>query len=187
MDKKPLLNLLATYARTCTEECGTVKRVCDFIRSQPACFDRATAAGHLTGSAWVVDRTGTRVLLTLHSKVGKWVQLGGHVGADRDMLAAALREAREESGIDGLDPVSRDIFDIDIHDIPPWHNEPEHLHYDIRFALRAPAGCTCTAGEESHALAWVPVDGIQRYTREESMLRMAQKWRQYRKRAIPDR
>ena len=59
--------------------------------------------GHITASALVLDHTGTETLLTLHPRLGRWVQLGGHCeDGDADIAAAALREAGEESGIDGL-------------------------------------------------------------------------------------
>ena len=65
--------------------------------------ERACVPGHVTASAVVFDADGSHVLLTLHPRVGKWVQLGGHCEpADESIAAAALREATEESGLDGL-------------------------------------------------------------------------------------
>lgn len=86
-----------------------------------------------------------------------------------------MREAREESGIDDLTPASLDIFDLDVHPIPARENEPEHLHYDVRFALRAGHDRFRVSGE-SHALAWIPIDRLADRTSEPSMLRMAAKW-----------
>ena len=88
----------------------------------------------------------------------------------------ALAEAREESGIDALVPVSNAIFDIDIHAIPARKNEPEHYHYDVRFALRTENSETFTVSDESHALAWVDINRLGELTQEASMLRMADKW-----------
>ena len=101
-----------------------------------ACFDD----GHITGSAWVVDPAGSRLLLTHHRKLGKWLQLGGHSDGEPDTLAVALREAREESGL-RVRPISNAVLDIDIHTIPALKGEPAHLHYDVRFALRRPRVC----------------------------------------------
>ena len=71
-----------------------------FVLRQPRCFERdCWDDGHVTGSALVVDRTATRVLLTHHAKVGRWLQLGGHADGDPDPLAVACREATEESGL----------------------------------------------------------------------------------------
>jgi hypothetical protein len=54
---------------------------------------------------------------------------------DLDLLAVALREAREESGLSGIEPVTREIYDVDIHEIPPFKDVPSHYHFDVRFLL----------------------------------------------------
>ena len=64
-------------------EAAVVARFLDFLASQPDAFARSLAVGHVTGSAWLVDRAGARVLLTHHKKLGIWVQLGGHADGDR--------------------------------------------------------------------------------------------------------
>lgn len=131
--------------------------------------------GHVTGSAWVVHPSEDKVLLTHHHKLGIWVQLGGHCDGEADTLGVALREAREESGIEALTPVTEEIFDLDIHPIPARKNAPAHFHYDVRYALRAEEAAF-RASPESYALAWVPLRDLARYTAERSMWRMRQKW-----------
>ena len=138
--------------------------------------DRTTAPGHLTGSALVVDSDGERVLLMLHAKLRRWLQPGGHADGDADVLAVALREGREESGIAELEALSPEIFDVDVHEIPARKGEPAHLHYDVRFALVAPAGAQLVVSEESHDLAWVPRAEVAHYNTDDSVLRMAAKW-----------
>ena len=90
------------------------------------------------------------------------------------ILAVALREAREESGLDvrALDDA---IFDIDVHRIPARGREPAHLHFDVRFLVQAEHD-RFRVSEESHALAWVPAVGVDSLTDQESVLRMARKW-----------
>lgn len=146
-----------------------------FIEREPGCFERATREGHITGSAWVVDEDGSSILLTHHRKLNRWLQLGGHADGHVDVWDVALREAQEESGIGDCILLSREIFDIDIHVIPARGDDPEHLHYDVRYLIRA-AHRDYTVSYESHDLAWVAVHEIEHYTTEESMLRMARKW-----------
>lgn len=153
-----------------------VDRVKAFIAAHPDHLQRSQPAGHLTGSAWLADPTGRQVLLTHHRKLGIWVQLGGHADGDPDLLAVALREAHEESGIRVIDAVSPAIFDLDIHPIPARGSEPAHHHYDVRFALRA-GERRFVVGDESHDLAWVTIDRLAEKTTEPSLLRMAAKWR----------
>jgi 8-oxo-dGTP pyrophosphatase MutT (NUDIX family) len=178
--RQPLIDALLAYRDRHPQENDVVDRFLAFVRDQPGCFERSLAAGHITGSAWVVDRSGENVLLTHHRKLDRWLQLGGHADGDPDPLAVAFMEAREESGLDEFEAVSTDIFDLDIHPIPARRDEPEHLHFDIRYVLRATGDTGYTVSEESHDLAWIPLDDISRYTTEPSMLRMLGKWKERR-------
>lgn len=175
MHRRPLLAALERYAERHGNEKAMIDRFRDFVRANERCFERSLTHGHVTGSAWVVDGSSARVLLTHHRKLDIWVQLGGHADGDPDVLRVALREAEEESGITGLRPASEEIFDIDIHRIPARGDEPDHLHYDVRFVIVS-AVDRFSVSEESHELAWVDVAWLHELTREESMLRMARKW-----------
>ena len=107
------------------------------VESEPACFARdAFAPGHLTASAFIVDRGG-RLLLHRHRRLDRWLQMGGHFDDDRDPAIAARREGREESGLDDLEPVLAGgaILDVDVHAIPSGRREPAHLHHDVRYLL----------------------------------------------------
>jgi 8-oxo-dGTP pyrophosphatase MutT (NUDIX family) len=179
MHREPLLKLLARYRAhgpITPEERAPLERLEAFVRREPACFARSTVEGHITGSAWILDHARAACLLTHHRKLGLWLQPGGHADGDPDVLAVALREGREESGIAGLAPLSPEIFDVDVHEIPARKGEPAHLHYDVRFALVAPEGARFVVSEESHALAWVPRAEVSTYNTDASVLRMAAKW-----------
>jgi 8-oxo-dGTP pyrophosphatase MutT (NUDIX family) len=150
----------------------------DAIRFVAAHLDhllRSCVPGHLTGSAWIVSPDRTRTLLTHHHKLDKWLQLGGHADGDGDLLAVALREAREESGLTRLRVVSTGIFDFDRHLIPARKSDPEHYHYDLRFMIEADPDEPLTISSESKDLAWVPVAEVTTLNPEESMARMVRK------------
>jgi 8-oxo-dGTP pyrophosphatase MutT (NUDIX family) len=174
--RRSLLALLERYRPLDAADRVQAHRLADFIRREPACFDRTCPEGHVTGSAWLVDPSGCRVLLTHHRKLGLWLQLGGHADGNPDVLAVAIREAAEESGLSPIEPVVEGIFDVDIHPIPARPGEPAHLHYDVRFAFRA-GRTDFRVGPESHDLAWVDIDRLAERTQEPSMLRMAEKWK----------
>lgn len=176
MSRRPLLSALADYARRHPEERPLVDRFEAFVEGYRACFERSLPIGHVTGSAWLVDRRGERVLLTHHRKLGRWLQLGGHADGDYDTLRVALREAHEESGLDGIAALDPRIFDLDIHPIPARPGEPAHEHYDVRYALRANGDQTPIVSDESHDLAWIRIDELRSFTNEPSMARMAAKW-----------
>ncbi len=152
-----------------------VDRFLEFVEREPACFDRSTTEGHVTGSAWLVSPDDSTVLLTHHAKLNAWMQLGGHADGEHDVLKVAMTEAREESGITDIVPVSAEIFDVDIHRIPARKNDGEHFHFDVRYVLRA-MHTDHIVSHESHDLAWVDPLKITDFTSERSMLRMAEKW-----------
>jgi 8-oxo-dGTP pyrophosphatase MutT (NUDIX family) len=114
---------------------------------------RSCPPGHLTGSALVVDASGTRSLLMLHRKLGRWFQPGGHADGDTNLAAVALREASEETGIVGL-RVAIPAIDLDVHLVSPPGEDP-HLHLDLRFLVVAAEGAREEGNEESLALRWV--------------------------------
>jgi len=148
------------------------------LLDHPDAFLRTHLPGHITGSAWIVDPSKEFVLLTHHAKLNKWLQPGGHADGDENVLNVAKREATEETGLTDLLLLKHEIFDIDIHTIPIRKNFPEHLHYDIRFIFQAQPNDHLLLTPESHALAWVRVNDLEKLTQNNlSMLRMADKTR----------
>ncbi|POM24787.1 NUDIX domain protein [Actinomadura rubteroloni] len=130
----------------------------EHLASHPDGTRRACAPGHITASTALLDASGTRVLLTLHGKLKRWLQLGGHCeDGDATLAAAALREATEESGIAGLRldpvPVSLDRHRVPCHPGGSWH-------LDVEFRATAPPGAVPVISDESDDLRWFPVDAL---------------------------
>lgn len=179
--RAPLCKALQKYAESHPEQKITADRMIDFVRSTPHCFERSHAAGHMTGSAWLLNPAGDKALLTLHHNLQRWMQTGGHADGDPDILRVALKEAEEESGITGIVPISGEIFDVDIHLIParPAKGEPAHFHYDVRYLLRAPHE-QYAISQESDDLAWWSAEDFATRAAEldASVLRMAELWMQ---------
>ncbi len=154
------LKVLTTWVATSDEADEARRRTLAVLAAGPVAMTRAHRAGHVTASTLVVaeDR---RILLCLHGRLGAWMQLGGHCEAgDTTLAGAALREATEESGIDGLrlDP---EPIDVHIHPVRcrPADGEPatETYHLDVRFLAVAPAGAVERVSAESAALGWFTV------------------------------
>ena len=173
MHRNWLLQKLDSYSATYPDERAVVDRLVGFVSQHENCFSRSCEPGHVTGSAWLVDESLQRTLLTHHRKLDLWLQLGGHSDDDPNTLNVALREAEEESGL-VVEAVDEAIFDIDIHLIPARPKEPAHYHYDVRFLLRA-RNEDFVVTSESKALSWVAFEDVQQLTREESVLRMVRK------------
>lgn len=165
--------LLDGYAQRYAEP--AVGRFREFLASGEVLQGKNNPLRHITASTWIVNPARTRVLLTHHAKLGIWVQLGGHTDEGEDWTEAALREAREESGLSGLRLAEPGLFDLDIHAIPARRDTPEHEHYDLRFLVEADDTVPLTVSEESHALAWVDLANLEAYTAEESQMRMRRK------------
>jgi len=179
---KHLRELLADYknSKYITEhELSLIEQFLQLMDQRPDCFGRVGAApgealakkGHITASAWIINPENSAALLTHHKKLNKWLQLGGHCDGNPDVAATALREAQEESGMQTFEFIIPGVFDIDIHAIP---NSCEY-HYDIRFLLQA-KDSNFIISDESHNLAWVTFDRMHEYAQEESVLRMNNKY-----------
>jgi len=185
--REPLLEILRRYESVYPDEGECVGRVRALVQGHPDCFERACLPGHITASAWILSADRERILLTHHRKLERWLQLGGHADGDSDPFEVALREAREESGMqefgvicsagDSRGPGAPLPLDIDVHRIPARGAEPEHDHHDIRYLLVAGAGQALAISEESTDLDWFEPDALGRLGADESLLRLERKAR----------
>lgn len=127
-----------------------------FLHGRTDACERSCVAGHVTASALVVSDAGDEMLLTLHPRLGRWVQLGGHCEeGDSDIVGAALREATEESGIEGLS-IDADLGAIHVHPVTCSLGVPTR-HLDLQFVARAPAQAQIAISDESLDLRWWPI------------------------------
>lgn len=129
-----------------------------FLDEHPDALTRECRVGHLTASALVVDRSRRNVLLTLHPKAGRWLQLGGHceVG-DASLRDAAIRETMEEGGIVDVDMSALPLH-IDRHPVKCWGDVSEHL--DVQFLAVVPDGSEAVISDESDDLRWFAIDAL---------------------------
>jgi ADP-ribose pyrophosphatase YjhB (NUDIX family) len=131
--------------------------------------------GHFTASAFILSPERDALLLIFHGKLARWLQPGGHVDPDdRDLLAAARREAAEEVGLPELELLSPAPFDLDVHDIPPLRGDPAHRHYDVRFLFRAPTR-EARAASDAKAVRWVPLSELNLELSDRSVMRAVEK------------
>ncbi len=174
-----VLIVLDDYEQVYPHEAPVIDRVRTLVRERMDCLLRTCVPGHITGSAWIVSADFDRRLLTHHRKLDKWLQLGGHADGQAEPSLVALREAREESGMQAFDWATFQgklvPLDIDVHLIPSRGSEPAHEHHDLRYLLIAPSDEPVRVSDESHDLRWFTPDELALVTNEESVWRMERK------------
>lgn len=166
-------NLLKQYNPFDSEEIVAKEKMLELLATCDDCFLRSCRVGHFTASAFLLNKNMTHACLMHHAKLDKWVQPGGHCDGDFDVLNVAIKEAQEETGILELKPVSSEIFDIDMHLIPPNSKEGAHYHFDIRFLLHAYNNDTLIKNHESKDLKWFDNSDVKVPL---NVLRMFKKW-----------
>ncbi|MBL7871545.1 MAG: NUDIX hydrolase [Cyclobacteriaceae bacterium] len=174
MNRQTLLHFFSIYITPYLEEKSFIPQFNELLIQQ-TCFERTHLPGHITGSAWIVDSARTHVLLVHHAKLNKWLQPGGHADGDEHVLRVALREAEEETGLKDLTVISETPFDVDIHLIPARKELAEHFHFDIRFLIEANPEEKIIVSDESHDVKWIPLNNLEDWNSEQSILRMKQK------------
>jgi 8-oxo-dGTP pyrophosphatase MutT (NUDIX family) len=174
VDRQGLIKGIEELSTSFAEEEKFKLRFLDLLKS-PRCFHRDHLPGHITGSAWIINKEKTKVLLVHHAKLNRWLQPGGHADGEEDVLNVALREAQEETGVNKFRLLQKQIFDLDIHPIPARKDFPEHLHYDIRFLFEADEKEKIVVSEESHDVKWISLTELVNYNPETSVQRLAKK------------
>lgn len=195
MHRDPILKSLDHYQATWAHQSVVNGRVLDrdqdmirkfksFVLEYANCFERSHYPGHITGSALVVNRSLTKVLLTHHKKLNIWLQLGGHADGNSRASEVAMQEALEESNLTDLRFLAYEgplfgakyagqliPFDLDSHLIPPNAKDPQHWHFDVRFLLVGNDQEAPKVSHESHDVCWFSLPDARLKTQEDSMER----------------
>ena len=176
-----LLKQLTAFVPFNEQEARDRELLLDCLGREPEVLTRENPLAHFTASAWVVNPARTRVLMAYHNIYRSWSWLGGHADGESDLLAVALREVREESGIRSARPVSRDIFSVEALTVDGHEKRgayvSSHLHLNVTYLLEA---------DEEEALSIKPDEnsGVRWFTLEESETVPSEPWfcaRVYRK------
>lgn len=147
--------------------------ILEYMAENPNIFLRESRLAHMTASAWIVNKERTKVLMVYHNIYNSWSWLGGHADGETDLLKVALREAREESGLRNVRPVSEDIYSLESLTVD-GHMKKEnyvssHLHLNVTYLLEA---------DEEEALSIKPDEnsGVAWFGLEEAIEASTEEW-----------
>lgn len=178
--RQAALETLADHAPADEDEARDLETMVAFARTRDDPFDRGDTEGHLVASGLVASPSLDRVVLLHHRTLGMWLQPGGHAEpGDRSAQQAALREAREETGLDvEPHPTHPGLLDVDVHEIPATDGFPAHLHLDLRYLLVAdPDHPPEAPADEAHEVRWFELDEALSLELDEGLIRLLDKVR----------
>ncbi|MDE6196103.1 MAG: NUDIX hydrolase [Erysipelotrichaceae bacterium] len=151
-----------------------------YMESFSNVFTRDNIFGHFTSSPWIVNTKRDKVLMVYHSIYQSWSWCGGHCDGNQNVLEVALKEGKEETGLQNLKAVSNDIFAIDLLSVIPHMKKgafvSAHTHLNITFLCEADeAEVICCKPDENKAVKWIPIEDINTYVQESAMRIVYQK------------
>ena len=140
--------------------------------SEPDVFTRKNKRAHFTASAWVVNKERTKVLMIYHNIYNSWAWMGGHADGMEDLLVVAEKEAKEESGITDITPLSEDIASLEIVTVSGHEKRGEyvsaHLHLNATYIFEAPEEQVLSIKpDENSGVMWIETDDIKNKSTEE--------------------
>ena len=158
-----IVSALEAYRPFNEQEARDKTVILDFLAKNGDAFLRENPLAHMTASAWVVNRERTKVLMVYHRLYDSWSWTGGHADGEEDLLAVALREVREETGVRHVVPASEEICSLEILTVDGHEKRgayvPSHLHLNVTYLLEADerdALCVCEA--ENSGVRWFLLD-----------------------------
>ena len=163
MDRTALIDKLENYKPYNEQEDADRGEILRQLKSFPDIFTRENRNAHMTASSWIVNPARTKVLMVYHNIYDSWSWTGGHADGETDLLAAALREAKEETGINKVRPVTEDIYSLEILTVDGHvkHGKyvSSHLHLNVTFLLEADEDeILHKKDDENSGVAWFGLD-----------------------------
>jgi len=136
---------------------------------------------HITSSGYIVNKDFTKVLMVFHNIYNSWSWTGGHADGEEDLLKVAIKEAKEETSIKNIKPISKDIFSLDVITVEGHIRRGEyvssHLHLSICYLLQGDEKDTLKIKEdENSGVKWITIEEVDKYSTEEKMIKIYNKF-----------
>ena len=166
-----ILEQIERYAPFNEQEARDKAVILEYLKNHPGAFYRSDPIAHMTASAWVVDRKRSKVVMVYHRIYDSWAWTGGHADGEEDLLAVALRECREETGLQKVRPVSEEIYSLEVLTVDGHEKRgvyvSSHLHLNLTYLLEADEDETLRVCEEENAgVRWFSLDEALRASTE---------------------
>lgn len=136
---------------------------------------------HVTSSGYIVNNRRTKVLMVHHNIYKTWCWTGGHADGDEDLLHVAIKEAKEETGVEDIRPITPEILSLDIIEVIGHYKRGKyvsaHLHLSLAYLLEADEEEEVKIKEdENSGVKWLPIDEIYKYSNEANMIKLYEKF-----------
>ena len=159
-----LLNQIAAYRPCCEQEETDRRLILQYAEIFDDLFTRQNEMAHFTASAWIVTPDRSHALMAYHNLYDSWAWLGGHADGEEDLLAVALREVREESGVKHARPASENIFSLEVLTVDGHEKRgayvSSHLHLNVTYLLIADDSDALTVKpDENSGVRWFTPEG----------------------------
>ena len=169
-----LRETIERYQPSCEQEREDRRMMLKYLNEVPDVLTRANETAHFTASAWVVNPARTKALMLYHNIYDSWSWSGGHADGEEDMLSVALREVREETGIDRVRPVTEELYSVEILTVNAHVKRGKyvvpHLHLNLTYLLEADdQQAVHEKPDENSAVRWFPLDGAPEASSEPEM------------------
>lgn len=167
---------IENYNTTNEQEVSDKKIILDFIdRFKHNILTRENEIAHMTCSGFVMNKGLNKVLMIHHNIYNTWAWTGGHADSEEDLLVTAIKEANEETGVNGLMPLFDEIASIDI--LPVWGHYKRgnyvsaHLHLNVSYILIGDENEELIINEnETSGVKWIDIDEIDEYSNEPELI-----------------
>lgn len=165
---------LERFAPLCEQEERDKAAMLAFLRCHGDALERTNLIGHLTASAWVLSPDRRRVVMVYHNLYRSWSWTGGHADGDHDLLAVAMREVREETGLQRLRVLRQGIFSLECLTVDGHEKHgayvPSHLHLNVTYLLGAEDEALRKKPDENSAVGWFTPEEVPTVSTEPWMV-----------------
>lgn len=168
-----LLENIENYIPVNEQEENDKKVMLDYMKHNSDYLTRENKVAHFTTSIWTVNRERTKTLMVYHNIYDSWSWIGGHADGEEDLAKVALRELKEETGVENAALVSKDIFSLEILTVDGHMKKgryiPSHLHFNVTFLAEADETQMLVVNEEENK-------GVKWFSFEDALKVSSEPW-----------